>query len=235
MTKVLAIVAHPDDEVIGPGGTLAAHARAGDEVHVLILAEGKTSRGADDPGLVEKHELSLTETDGACAALGVKAWRRLDLRDNQLDTYPLLELARQVGAVVEELAPEVVYTHHGGDLNVDHELTQRATMIACRPHVSTVRWVLGFPTLSATDAGFAARPPFTPSVYVDVSATLETKLAAMGCYGSELCDFPHPRSLPAMRAQAQLYGAHTATDAAEGFSVLRGQWQPGNQEGRCTP
>lgn len=230
MTTVLAVVAHPDDEVIGPGGTLAAHARAGDEVHVLILAEGKTSRGDDDPGLV-----SLTETDGACATLGVKAWRRLDLRDNQLDTYPLLELAKRVGTVVEDLAPEVVYTHHGGDLNIDHELTQRTVMIACRPHVSTVRWVFGFPTLSATDAGFAARPQFTPAVFVDVSATLSTKLAAMSCYGSELRDFPHPRSLPAMRAQAQLYGAHTGTHAAEGFSVLRGQWEPGrtDQEGRC--
>jgi LmbE family N-acetylglucosaminyl deacetylase len=238
VTTVLAIVAHPDDEVIGPGGTLAAHASAGDEVHVLILAEGKTSRG-DDPAADEKHELSLTETDGACATLGVKSWRRLNLRDNQLDTYPLLELARQVGAVVEELRPEVVYTHHGGDLNIDHELTQRATMIACRPHVSPVRWVLGFPTLSATEAGFAARPQFTPAVFTDIGATLATKLAAMSCYGSELCDFPHPRSLPAMRAQAELYGAHTGTTAAEGFSVLRGQWQPGQpgqpgtQEGRC--
>jgi LmbE family N-acetylglucosaminyl deacetylase len=231
MTTVLAVVAHPDDEVIGPGGTLAAHARAGDEVHVLILAEGKTSRGDDNQGL----RVSRTETAGACATLGVKAWRRLDLRDNRLDTYPLLELARRVGAVVEDLAPEVVYTHHGGDLNIDHELTQRTVMIACRPHVSAVRWVFGFPTLSATDAGFAARPPFVPAVFTDVSATLETKLAAMRCYGSELCEFPHPRSLPAMRAQAQLYGAHTGTGAAEGFSVLRGQWEPGrtDQEGRC--
>ncbi|HEV8559217.1 MAG TPA: PIG-L deacetylase family protein [Actinophytocola sp.] len=224
MTTVLAVVAHPDDEVIGPGGTLAAHAIAGDDVHVLILADGKTSRPGP-PDSVAVQEMSLTETEEACATLGVSGWRRLDLLDNQLDTYPLLDLAKQVCAVVDELAPEVVYTHQGGDLNVDHELTQRATMIACRPHVSPVQWVFGFPTLSATDAGFAARPPFVPSVFVDVGTTLERKLAAMRCYGSELCEYPHPRSLRAMRAQAELYGAHAGMASAEGFSVLRGTWR----------
>ncbi len=226
MGTVLAIVAHPDDEVIGPGGALAAHAAAGDEVHVLILAEGKTSR-AEHPDLAGAQAQSPNETGGACALLGVASWRRLDLRDNQLDSYPLLELAQRVSAVVAELAPRVVFTHHAGDLNLDHELTQRAAMIACRPHVSTVEWVFGFPTLSATDAGFAGRPGFTPAVYLDVTATLERKLEAMRCYDSELCEFPHPRSLRAMRAQAELYGAHAGVEAAEGFSVLRGTWRPG--------
>jgi LmbE family N-acetylglucosaminyl deacetylase len=224
MGAVLAVVAHPDDEVIGPGGTLASHAAAGDDVHVLILADGTSSR-QEEPHESSPHR--AVETDAACGTLGVKSWRRLDLRDNQLDTYPLLHLARRVSAVVEELAPGVVYTHHGGDLNVDHELAQRATLIACRPHVSTVQWVFGFPTLSATDAGFAGRPGFQPSVYVDVTETLECKLAAMRCYGSELRDFPHPRSLRAIRAQAELYGGHAGVLSAEGFSVLRGSWRPG--------
>ncbi len=224
MGTVLAVVAHPDDEVIGPGGTLAAHAEAGDDVHVLVLADGASSR---QEKLQERDRHQALETDSACAAIGVKSWRRLDLRDNQLDTYPLLELARKVGAVVAELAPEIVFTHHGGDLNVDHELAQRASLIACRPHTSTVRWVFGFGTLSATDAGFAGRPAFQPSVYADVTRTLERKLEAMSCYGSELREFPHPRSLRAIRAQAELYGAHAGVQSAEGFSVLRGSWRAG--------
>jgi LmbE family N-acetylglucosaminyl deacetylase len=228
MTRVLCVAAHPDDEVIGPGGTLASHALAGDDVHVLILAEGKTSRTP----MAQPAELLTTsqvETKGACTALGIASWRRLELRDNQLDTYPLLELARRITEVVDQVAPQVVYTHHGGDLNVDHELAQRAAMIACRPQVSPVRWIFGFPTLSATDAGFAARAPFAPAVFVDISQTLDRKFAAMRCYGSELREFPHPRSLRAMRAQADLYGSHAAMESAEGFSVLRGTWVAGRQ------
>ncbi|OIK02840.1 hypothetical protein BIV25_01135 [Streptomyces sp. MUSC 14] len=226
MTKVLAVVAHPDDEVIGPGGTLARHVRAGDEVHVLILAEGKTSRAAD-PDPSGSQALSIDETAASMATLGVTGWSRLDLRDNQLDTYPLLELARRVTAVVEEFAPEIVYTHHSGDLNVDHELAARASMIACRPHVSPVRWLFAFSTLSATEAGYAGRPAFQPSIYVDVTDTLDAKLAAMECYSSELREFPHPRSIRAMRNQAELFGAAAGTAAAEAFTVIRGSWAPG--------
>ncbi|MEV6781572.1 PIG-L deacetylase family protein [Streptomyces sp. NPDC051098] len=223
MSTVLAVVAHPDDEVIGPGGTLARHAKAGDEVHVLILAEGKTSR-ADDPDPEGSAVLSAGETAASCAVLGAAGVHRLDLADNQLDTYPLLSLAQRVGDVVERLAPHTVYTHHSGDLNIDHELTARACMIACRPHVSPVRWLLGFSTLSATDAGYAGRQPFVPALYSDISDTLALKLDAMRCYASELRDFPHPRSLKAIGLQAELFGAHADTAAAEAFSVLRGTW-----------
>ncbi|MFD7102024.1 PIG-L deacetylase family protein [Streptomyces celluloflavus] len=231
MTRVLAVVAHPDDEVLGPGATLARHARCGDEVHVLILAEGKSSRSTgetvDEAQRAQDARLtraSRAETAAARAALGVDAVHRLDLTDNQLDTYPLLELARLVGRTVADVAPRIVYTHHSGDLNVDHELTARACMIACRPHVSGVRWLLGFATLSATDAGHAGRPPFVPAVYADIADTLNHKIEAMRAYSSELRDFPHPRSLEAIRAQARLFGAHANVLAAEAFSVLRGTW-----------
>jgi N-acetylglucosamine malate deacetylase 1 len=230
VTTVLVVAAHPDDEVIGPGGTLANHVRAGDTVAVLIMAEGKSSR-ADDPCLSQNMELSMQETTAAMAELGISAWRRVELRDNQLDSYPLLTLARHVSDAVDEFAPEVVYTHHSGDLNIDHELTARATMIACRPHVSPVRWLLSFSTLSATEAGYAGRPAFTPSVYSDISNTLDTKLTAMSHYSSELRDFPHPRSLRAMRSQAELFGAAAGVAAAEAFSVIRGSWHPGARLG----
>lgn len=227
--RVLTVAAHPDDEVIGPGGTLARHAAAGDEVHALILAEGKSSRPGVD--LAEELAASREETAASAATLGLAGWRRLELTDNRLDTYPLLELAQRVSEVVREVDPQVVYVHHPGDLNADHELACRASLIACRPHVSGVHWVLGFSTLSATDAGFAGRPPFVPSVYADVTDTLETKLAAMRCYGSELREFPHPRSLTAIRRQAELFGAHAGMAAAEAFSVLRGTWPPGGFNG----
>ncbi|NLU68239.1 PIG-L family deacetylase [Streptomyces sp. HNM0574] len=136
-------LSHPDDEVIGPGGTLARHAAARHEVHVLILAEGKTSRGPETADA--QGELSRGETAAACAALGVTGHGRLDP-------------ARHLGDEVARTEPRIVCTHHTGDLNADHELTTRATAIACRWHVSTVRWLLGFSTLSSTEAGFGARP-----------------------------------------------------------------------------
>jgi LmbE family N-acetylglucosaminyl deacetylase len=227
MNRVLVVAAHPDDEVIGPGGTLAKHVRAGDQVAALIVAEGKTSREGD-PRLAENLARSFDETRSALQELGIAEWRRLDLLDNQLDTYPLLELARKVSVVVDEFAPEIVYTHHSGDLNLDHELVARACMIACRPQVSPVRWLLAFSTLSSTEAGYAGRPPFQPSLYVDVAEVLETKLAAMGHYASELREFPHPRSLRSIRLQAELFGSVAGFSAAEAFTVIRGTWAPGS-------
>jgi len=230
VVRVLAVVAHPDDEVIGPGGTLARHARAGDDVAVLILAEGSTSRAAPeghggDP--TAAIGASRQETAASAAALGLSRWHRLDLADNRLDRYPLLELAQQVAELVAEHDPQVVYTHHPGDLNLDHERTARACVIACRPQVSGVRWLFTFPTLSATEAGFAARPPFVPAVFVDITDTLPAKLAAMACYASELREPPHPRSLATLRAHAELTGATVGHPAAEAFGVVRGTWVPG--------
>jgi LmbE family N-acetylglucosaminyl deacetylase len=218
--RVLAVAAHPDDEVIGPGATLALHARSGDEVAVLIMADGKTSRpNGDRLGLEDE---SQAETAAAAAVLGISAWQRLQFADNQLDTYPLLELAQRIGDVVTDFQPDVVYTHHIGDLNVDHELTARAALIASRPHVSSVRWLLSFPTLSATDAGYASREPFVASIYVDVTETMGAKLAAMRCYASEVRDRPHPRSLEVLEAHAVLAGSFANMALAEVFSVVRG-------------
>lgn len=218
------MVAHPDDEVIGPGGTLARHAAAGDEVAVLVLADGKTSQPA---GSIRERAYSHQETAAAAAALGVARWRRLDMADNKLDSYSMLELARRVSETVDEFGAETVYTHHAGDLNIDHELASRACAISCRPHVSQVQWLLTFATLSATDAGYAGRPPFLPSVFVDISDTLEAKVAAMRGYASKLRGPPHPRSIEIIRAQAQLTGAFANVAAAEGFAVVRGTFGPG--------
>lgn len=122
--RVMAVVAHPDDEVIGPGGTLAKHAMAGDTVHVVILAEGTTSRAGDS-----NHESSLRRsheaTRSAAELLKFSSSTRFDLADNRLDILPLLELAQRVEQEVAAVEPEVVFTHHPGDLNIDHELTAR--------------------------------------------------------------------------------------------------------------
>lgn len=223
--SVLAVVAHPDDEVIGPGGTLARHAAAGEDVEVLILADGKSSRCS--PISANVLEASHRETQAAAEVLGIRRSTRLDLHDQRLDAYELLDLVGMISRILDELTPHVVYTHHAGDLNLDHELTARACMIACRPQASSVEWILAFSTLSSTEAGYASRPPFLPSVFVDIDSTLEQKVAAMSCYDSELHEPPHPRSVEALRAQARVYGAFANCAVAEAFAVVRGTLTPG--------
>jgi N-acetylglucosamine malate deacetylase 1 len=221
--RVLAVVAHPDDEVLGPGGTLARHVAAGDEVEALILADGKSSRDAS----AELVDASHRETQAAADVLGLRRARRLDLPDQRLDSYELIDLADMIAAAVQEVEPHVVYTHHADDLNLDHELVARACLVACRPQASAVEWVFAFSTLSSTEAGYGARTPFVPSVFVDIESTLELKIAAMTCYASELREPPHPRSLDALRAEARLRGAFGNCAAAEGFAVVRGTLSPG--------
>lgn len=128
--KILAVVAHCDDEALGCGGTLARHAEEGDEVHVVFLADGVGSRGGFN---AVEHDRREQAAGRALAALGVKHWQSLGLRDNALDSYPLLEIIQPLEAFLRTFPAEVIYTHHGGDLNIDHQLTHRAVLTACRP------------------------------------------------------------------------------------------------------
>lgn len=224
--RVLAVVAHPDDEVIGVGGTLARHAARGDEVEVLILGDGKSSRrGEYRPLERETLEASHGETEAACRALGVSRVRRLELPDNRFDSLPLLDVVKQVDAVVSELGPEVVYTHHAGDLNVDHEVTHRAVMTCTRPLPGCgVRWVHAFETLSSTEWNYLPGAAFQADYFVDIGDTLEAKLKAMAAYASELREPPHPRSLEVIEQNARVWGARSGFRAAEAFRVVRGLW-----------
>jgi len=217
MKRVLVIAAHPDDEVLGVGGTVARHAAAGDEVHSLVVSEGASSRYPS--GLDEELRAA-----GRAAAeiLGAREPRFLGLRDQHLDAAPLLEVIRPVEAVVRELAPEIVYTHHWGDLNRDHRVVAEAVMVACRPVGPAPRRVLCFETPSSSEWS----PPdpalqFTPTVFVDIAATVEKKLAAMACYATEVRPHPHPRALESLRARAAYWGQHAGLTHAEPFVLCR--------------
>lgn len=221
--KVLAVAAHPDDEVLGCGGTLARLSDEGHEVFVAILGEGATSRFArrdDAPtGLVEALR---AQSRAVAKCLGVREvfWRGLP--DNRFDTVPLLDIVKEVEALVGQVGPELVLTHHGGDLNVDHAVTFRAVLTAVRPQPgATVRELLCFEAPSSTEWGFGRlAPAFCPSVFVDVGATLERKIAALTCYEGERRSFPHPRSDQAIRALAAMRGSAAGLPAAEAFELV---------------
>ena len=216
--RIMVVAAHPDDELLGVGGTLAKHARAGDEVRAVVVSEGASSRYAEGA----ENEL---QSAGRRAAerLGLRGIEFLGLPDQRLDTLPILEVIQAIEKVVDAFQPEVLYTHHWGDVNRDHAVVCEAVSVATRPiGPSFPREVLCFETPSSTEWSLpSVQAAFVPNWFVDVTDTIEDKLAAMACYESELRPEPHPRSLAALRARAAYWGQIVTRPYAEAFVLLR--------------
>ena len=219
MSSVLVVVAHPDDEILGCGGTLARHTASGDTVHLLIVAEGATSR---DPNRDFGDTAALkAAASRAAVAIGAEAPRMLGLPDNRLDTLALLDLIKPIEAVVEAVMPEIVYTHHAGDLNVDHRIVHQAAVTACRPlPASSVRAIYAFETVSSTEWQ-SGGDLFRPQRWVDIEPFLENKRRALDAYAAEMRPFPHARSHQAVSALARTRGMAAGLTAAECFMVVR--------------
>ncbi len=218
--KVLVIAAHPDDEVLGCGGSIARHRAAGDAVAVLIMADGVGSRsGADAPAAAARQQCARQ----AAKILGVQDLTLLAYPDNRMDEATLLDVVRDIEKVMARCVPNIVYTHHAGDVNIDHRIVHGAVIAACRPQPGhAVKQLLFFETPSSTEW----RPPashavFAPNWFVDISATLELKLQALVAYAPELREFPHPRSLQAVEHLARWRGASAGLAAAEAFELGR--------------
>lgn len=215
----LVVMAHPDDEILGAGGTIARLTAQGERVAWLLLGDGVSSRPAPGPVTGQRRREHCL---AAAAVVGVDDVEFHDLPDNRMDGVDLLDVVALVEAAVARVGPETVITHHGDDLNVDHRVTHQAVLTATRPVPgSTVRTVLGAEVPSSTEWAFGGARAFRPSVFVDVSDTLEAKLAALACYEDEARPAPHPRSAEAVRALASLRGATTGVTAAEAFELLR--------------
>jgi N-acetylglucosamine malate deacetylase 1 len=222
--KILVVAAHPDDEVLGCGGTMARLVQEGHEVHIAIMGEGITSRHSQ-PQEADPEQLSRLHRQAHSAASKIKAKEIVLCRlpDNRLDTVALLDVVKLIEDLVDKLKPEVVYTHHPGDLNIDHGVVHRAVLTATRPmRGQAVREIYTFEVPSSTEWAFhGVQPSFHPNVFVDVSRTLETKIDALACYESETRKFPHPRSPEALRAIAARWGSVVGCEAAEAFELVR--------------
>lgn len=219
--SILVVASHPDDEALGCGGAMRRHADSGDEVGVLFLCDGVSARAPE-----QRSRAAAARREAACIAaeiLGASEPRFLDFPDNRLDTVPLLDVVQAIETILAEVRPTVVYTHHSGDLNIDHRRTARAVMTACRPQGELmVRSIYGFEVPSSTEwAPPRAEEAFLPQHFVDIAGRLEAKLAALAAYGDEMRPFPHPRSGQAVTALAKWRGASAGLEAAEAFIVLR--------------
>jgi LmbE family N-acetylglucosaminyl deacetylase len=161
--------------------------------------------------------------------LGVKDILTHNLPDNRFDTVPLLDVVKLVEDAIRRTKPVVIYTHHGGDLNIDHAIAHRATLTATRPTLdSPVRDVFAYEAPSSTEWAFAnVGPPFRPNVFVDITSTLARKIEAMQLYESEAREFPHPRSPEALEANARRWGSVSGVEAAEAFELVRSIPRPG--------
>jgi LmbE family N-acetylglucosaminyl deacetylase len=223
--KVLVIAAHPDDEVLGCGGTIAKHARNGDEVHVMILAEGLTSRGSARD--VAANSGSLSELAQAAHRandiLGVKSLALHGLPDNRLDSLDRLDVIKVIEKKVDEFAPAIVYTHHAGDMNIDHRIIHDAVNTACRPTPGhPVKSLFYFEVASSTEWQIpGSATPFLPTWFINISETFELKMDALRAYDSEMRAWPHPRSLDAVGHLARWRGASVGVAAAESFILGR--------------
>ena len=222
--KTLVIAAHPDDEVLGCGGTIARLAKEGHDVFVAILGEGITSRYAQREEAHQGLLRALQERSGKAAELlGARELFRHQFPDNRFDSVPLLEVVKFIEDLVGRLRPDVVYTQHGGDLNIDHVVTFRATLTATRPLAGCpVKAVYAYEVASSSEWAFQKfSPQFQPALFFDISGTLELKIKAMELYDSEVRPFPHPRSPESLRAIARRWGSVSGTGAAEAFEVVR--------------
>lgn len=221
--NVLVVAAHPDDEVLGCGGTIARLSQEGHSVQVVILGEGITARSAvrSDASLGAIGDLHSASREVA-RALGAQGVELLSFPDNRFDSVDLLDIVKPIESAIERFQPEIVYTHYGGDLNVDHALTFRAVMTATRPMVDCgVREVCVWPTLSSTEWAFGRLGVFAPNVFVNIENFLSQKVLAMKMYVSEVREYPHPRSPEVIEHAARLWGSVVGNRASEPFELVR--------------
>lgn len=211
--SVLVIAAHPDDELLGCGGTIALHTQAGDSVTAVVVCEGESVRYGP-AGVGQKEHM-----DRAAEVLGINTVHHLRFPDQRLDTMTLLEIIQPLERIVQQVQPSLVYCHHGGDINRDHHLLFQATLVAARPVQPFIEAVYAFDTASSTEWGYPRS--FVPDTWADITGTLEQKIRAMACYESEVRPYPHPRSLEALRHRARAWGNQHCMDAAEVFVTVR--------------
>ena len=222
--RVLIVAAHPDDEVLGCGGTMAMLFSQGAVLRTLILARGIESRGADKHFNNKKINALYSACEKANKILGVTKVSFGNFPDNQMDSVPLLDVTQRIESEIQEFKPDIIYSHGGGDVNIDHFITHRAVITATRPIPGMkVKQVFFFEVNSSTEWGqMTPQMHFLPNVYSDISLSFDKKIAALECYNSEMRQWPHPRSIEGVTALARYRGSNVGVDYAEAFSL--GRW-----------
>jgi len=215
MNKILVLCAHPDDESLGIGGSLALHAAKKDEIKVIFFCDGESSRGKSEK-IIQKRQ---NQAKNACKILGIKHIKFLEYPDERLDTISILELVQQIEKFTHGWKPDILYTHFQGDINQDHKKIFEISMIYARPRPNyRINKILCYETPSSTDWGVTE---FRPNVFVDVSKVMKKKISAIKKYKGEIQKFPHPRSVEAIINRAKFWGSKIGFKNAEALLLIR--------------
>jgi LmbE family N-acetylglucosaminyl deacetylase len=220
--KVMIICSHPDDEILGCGGTVARMINEGAEACTLILGNGITSRYK--PEDIDKHneEVILLHKQSleANMSIGINLVHDFGFPDQKFDIVPLLDIIKAIEEVKNEFKPNIIFTHFAGDLNIDHQITNKAVLTATRPMIGeTVKEIYAFEILSSTEWNYPLS--FQPDYFVNITGTIVQKMAAMEKYKGELGEWPHPRSLKGIELNAKYWGMRNGMGYAEAFQTLR--------------
>ena len=225
--RIMIVVAHPDDELLGLGATLHKLINEYNVVsHVVILGEGITSRADVRDVKAWENELAVHRENikNAQMAIGYHTTSIYDFPDNRFDSVALLDIVKVVENEKKQFNPDVIFTHHGGDVNVDHQKTFESIITACRPMKDEkVKMIITFETPSGTEWRSPTDPRhFLPNLFFSVSESdIDAKIKGMESYEFERRDYPHPRSPEALKIQAQRWGVVIGNNFAEAFCLVR--------------
>jgi len=220
--KILVVAAHPDDEILGCGGTVARMVREGCEAYTLLLGEGKVARyeKLDKATRLKEVGTLRKEAKKANDIIGVKKVYFLDFPDNNFDSVPLIDIIKSIEKIKNEVRPDIIFTNFGNDLNIDHKITFQAVITATRPVAGeSVKEIYSFEVLSSTEWSYPVK--FSPDTFFDISRTVDVKLKAIQSYKSELRQYPHPRSAEGVEVLAKNWGMKTGSHHAEAFKAVR--------------
>ena len=222
--NILIVAAHPDDEVLGCGGAILLYKKKGFNIHVAFMTDGENSRQSNQNQVTPHDIANRRESAKKCLKiLGVDSYSFNNFPDNEMDSVSILEVTKYVEKLIHEHKPSMIFTHHIGDVNIDHQICHRAVLTASRPQNSCpVKTILSFEIPSSTEWQFvSSNQSFSPNIFLDISEFFEKKIEALKCYSKELRDSPHPRSIEGVSNLAMYRGSTIGVNHAESFLLAR--------------